>query len=220
MAHGGTAQDRLLRQGDGLGGGERTGQPRAERFVPGLPVDDLDDPAEQHVAAVAIGVRRARREHRRDLGQQADVALHAVVAPVGVGEHVAVDPAGVGEQVPHRHLATDIRRPEPRAGQHLRDGRVQRQQPLVDELHDHRGGPELGDGPDLEHRVGGDRDLCRGVEHAVRGQDLLPVGPDTQRSPGDVRFSGQFIEADGPVSGIEHDMDANSPKPGLTLTAR
>jgi hypothetical protein len=63
-------------------------------------------------------------------------------------------------------------------------------------------------------------DLCRGVEHAVRGQDLLPVGPDTQRSPGDVRFSGQFIEADGPVSGIEHDMDANSPKPGLTLTAR
>ena len=108
----------------GLGGGERTCQPLAQRFVPGLPVDDLDDPAEQHVAAVAVGVRRARREHRRDLGQQADVALHGIVAPAGVGEYVAVDPAGVGEQVPHRHLAADIRRPEPRARQHHAAARV------------------------------------------------------------------------------------------------
>src|SRR6185503_10283254 len=38
MAYGGTAQDRLLRQGDGLGGGERTGQPLAEGFIPGPPV--------------------------------------------------------------------------------------------------------------------------------------------------------------------------------------
>ena len=74
--------------------------------------------------------------------------------------------------------------------------------------------------PTWEHRVGGDRDLCRGVQHAVRGQDLLRVGPDAQRSPGDVRFCGQFIEAGGPINGIEHDKDANSPGPGLTLTVR
>src|SRR3954449_10193577 len=53
------------RQGNGPGEGERADQPLAQRLVPALPVEDLDDQAEHHETAVAVGVGRARGEYRR-----------------------------------------------------------------------------------------------------------------------------------------------------------
>jgi hypothetical protein len=165
----GPVQDRLLGQGDGLAQFERLTQPFPQRDVPRAAVEHLDDPAEQYPSAVAVGVGAARRERRGGSVEQADVALDAVVAAAGVGEDVTVDPARVGEQVRHRDLVREIRGAQPQAGQGLGHGHVQGQQSLLDQLHDHGGGPQLGDRPDLKQGIGADSHPGRAIEYPVGG---------------------------------------------------
>ncbi len=118
-------QDRLLGQRDRLAKVKRPDQALAQSFVPHPAVEHLDDPAEQDETAVAVGVCRAGREHRRGLGEPADVALDAVAAAAGVGEDVAVDAAGVREQVANPDLGRGILAAEAKARRDLLDRRVQ-----------------------------------------------------------------------------------------------
>ena len=91
-----------------------------------------------------------------------------------------------------------------------------REPSLVDELHDERRGPHLGDGADLEQRAGRDLDPGRGAQHPVGGEYLLPVGPDAECRASDMLLGGQFGEPIGPVCGRVsrwHDTDAKSRRP-------
>jgi hypothetical protein len=90
---------------------------------------------------------------------------------------------------------------EPDARQDLRDRCLQGQPALLDELHDHRGRPDLGDGPDLEQRVSRGLHSGAGVQHPVSGQALAPVGPDPERGAGDAFIRGKLTEALCPVRG-------------------
>ena len=70
------------------------------------------------------------------------------------------------------------------------DGRIQVEQAVVDELQDERRRPDLGDGADLEDRVGGGVDEGRRAEHAACCVDDLAVLED-----GDDR-AGNLVVAD------------------------
>ena len=192
-------QEGLLGQCYRLAEPQRPDQALAQRRVPLPAVEHLDDPAEHDEAAVAVRVGRAGREDPRGLAERDDVALDAVVPAARVGEDVPVDAAGVRKQVADPHFGRGVVAAEPDAGQDLGDRRVKGQPALVDELHDHRGRPHLGDGPDLEQRVGGGLHSGPGVQHPVRGQALAPVGPDPERGTRDVLVRGKLAEALGPV---------------------
>jgi len=147
----------------------------------------VGQPAEAHRDPRLIVVGPADVVEARSVGRVQDQLFR-----LGLGEDVAVDPAGVGEQVRHRDPITEIRGAEPHAGQRLGDGRVQGQQALVDQLHDHRGGPQLGDRPDLEQGAGADPYPGGVIEQPRGGQDLLPSGPDPEYGSGHTRLPGQF----------------------------
>jgi hypothetical protein len=93
----------------------------------------------------------------------------------GVGEDVALEAGGVVEQVTGRddrggRLVGDAELGEVGADRH-----VEVDQSLVDQLHHQRARPELGDRPDLEHRVGRGFDARGQVQQAGGAVDHLTV---------------------------------------------
>jgi hypothetical protein len=101
---------------------------------------------------------------------------HSVIAAAGVVEQVAVDPAGVAEQVPDPDLLGRAGSAQAELGQCVGQRVVQPHQALLGKLEDQAGRPQLGDGPDLEHRCRGDRHARLAVQHARRrGSDFLAV---------------------------------------------
>src|SRR6202034_935591 len=126
--------DRLLGQGDGLGEAERPDQALAQGRIPYPAVEHLDDPPEQDEPAVAVRVRRARREDLCGPAELADVAFDALVPAASIGEDVAVDAAGVREQVADRDLFAGVLAADADAGQDRRNGGIQRHGTLVDDM--------------------------------------------------------------------------------------
>src|ERR1700722_11509557 len=181
---GGAEQQRLLRQRHRVLEPERCVDPLPQRGVPGQPGQLLDHPAGQREAGAAVRPGGAERVVLLDVGHQADVLLHAVVAAAGVGEHVAVDTAGVVEQVPHGDGLGGLAVVELKLRQHLGDRRVEVELALVDQLHGQGRGPYLGHGADLEEGIGGRLDLRGCVRVAVGGLDDL-VGAAVGAQPQD-----------------------------------
>jgi hypothetical protein len=168
--------DRLVRSGRGVSQPERREQPLADAVVEWPAADDLDDPAQDAETGVVVGEHLARGEELGEIAQRGDVLLDAVIALAGVGEDVTLEARGVAQQ-----LANGDRRGGGLVGEtEGRDVRAHRgvevDQPFVDELHDQRRRPYLGDGADLEERVGVRRYARRLVEQAGTEIDHLAAG--------------------------------------------
>ena len=123
----------------------------------------------------------------------------------------------MGEQVQHRHLAADIRRPEP--GSTSETVVFSDSSPSSTSCMIIVAVQTLVMDPtwNTESVVTGTCVAAFSTPCAARISCPSDQMPSAARGRS---LHGQFIEAGGPVSGIEHDMDANSPKPGLTHTAR
>jgi hypothetical protein len=158
----------------------------AQAHVVRLRAHHLDEPAEHAETGVVVGEPLAGREQLRHVVQRRHVLLQAVVADPGVDEDVALEPGGVVQQLPHgdplgRRLVRD-----PELRQVRPDRFVQADQALVHQLHHQRAGPELGDRPDLEDRVGGRLDLGRLAEQTGGPVDHLVAPLHGPRRTGNV----------------------------------
>ncbi len=84
---------------------ERLDEPAAQRVVPAVTGDPLDEMGDHDETGVAVGPALTGREQRRHVAQQVHQPGDAVIPATGVEVQVAVDTADVAEQLPRRYLA-------------------------------------------------------------------------------------------------------------------
>jgi hypothetical protein len=153
VTDGGTEQDRVVRAGRSMSDAERLDQVLMQARVVRLAAQYLDQSAEDREPGVVVRPHRAGGEQLRDVVENAEVLLDAVVADAGVGEDVALEARRVGKQMADRDPARGVLVGDPELRQVRAEGRVEVDRPLVDKLHHQRAGPQLGDRADLEHRL-------------------------------------------------------------------
>ena len=145
---------------------ERSEQPVAQRGLVDRVPDDLYQPAEDRVSAVAVAPDLAGLADLRQVGDLRDVALQRVVAATGVDEDVAVEAAGVGEQVADRDGVAGVLVADVEVGKVAAHRLVEVDEALVGEHQHQGGGVELADGAREEQGVGGDGRAGADAEHA------------------------------------------------------
>ena len=168
VANGGAVVGHLVGERLQRLGPDGRGQEPLERIVPGHAPEPLDDAPGHDEAGIAVGEPVAGAVELGQCPAGQHEALDAVVATAGVLEEVAVHAAGVGQELTDGDLGRGFGIAEGELGQVGANGLVEVDEPVVDELHDQAGRPDLRDRTDLEHRI-----RCRldpGVEtHHARG---------------------------------------------------
>jgi hypothetical protein len=158
VADRGSLEDRLFDIRCNVLKPQRCDQPLTQHSVERLAPQYLHQPPENNVAALAVRELISRWKQLRHVGKGADVLFDCVVVAAGVGEQVTLKSRSVAEQLARRHRRARCLVGDVELRQILTQRPVQIQQSLVGQLLHQRRRPHLGDRPDLEHRVGRDRD--------------------------------------------------------------
>ena len=119
---------------------------------------------------------------------------HAVLATARIHEIVAHDAAGVRQQMTECDPRGGAFILYLEVGQHISHGRVERESSFLDKLERNRRRIELGDGADLEKRVGCDGHLRFDIADACCRLREAPARPNAKGSPRYAILAGAFLE--------------------------